>query len=381
MTIVPPATIGMLGGGQLGRYALIAARLAGYRTIVCDPDPAAPAGRVADVHLVTAYDEPASLERLAAECAVVTTEFENPPALALEALARSVVVAPAAAAVSIAQDRIAEKTFLVAHGVPVAPWAPLVVDADLGAAIGLGGPAIVKTARLGYDGKGQVGVGPAGDVAAAWRELGGVACVVERRVPLDIELSVVCARAADGSFVAYPVAENEHRGGILDVTVVPARIDPALAATATDLAGSIASALDYVGVLAVEMFVSDGSLLVNELAPRPHNSGHWTLDAAAIDQFALQVRAITGSGLGGTSLTAPAVAMANLLGDIWPDDGEPDWTPALADPAARLHLYGKSAARPGRKMGHLTVLAPDPTAAAARARALRAAVGRDPSEV
>ncbi|WP_116998753.1 5-(carboxyamino)imidazole ribonucleotide synthase [Desertimonas flava] len=370
----PPATIGMLGGGQLGRYALIAARIAGYRTIVCDPDPAAPAGRVADVHLVTAYDDPESLDRLAAECAVVTTEFENPPATALERLAADTVVAPSAAAVAVAQDRIAEKTFLAEHGIPVAPWAPLVVDGDLARAAALDGPVIVKSARLGYDGKGQIALNDGGDVAAAWRELGGAACVVERRVPLDVELSVVCARSADGAFVAYPVAENEHRDGILDLTIVPARIEPELAEAATGLAESIASALDYVGVLAVEIFVSDGELLVNELAPRPHNSGHWTLDAAGIDQFALQIRAITGSALGGTTLTAPAVAMVNLLGDLWPDGGDPDWSPVLGEPAARLHLYGKSAARRGRKMGHVTVVADDPTAAGIQARALRAAV-------
>lgn len=374
MTIIPPATIGMLGGGQLGRYALLAARVSGYRTIVVDPDPRAPAGRVADVHVVAAYDDAEALDRLAAECAVVTTEFENPPAAALERLARDVVVAPGARAVAVAQDRIAEKTFLADHGFPVAPWAPLRVSDDLGAATAVGGPAIVKTARLGYDGKGQIAVGSADLVADAWQELGGIDCVVERRVPLDVELSVVAARAADGRFAAYPVAENAHHVGILDVTVVPARVDPSLATAATALAGEIAAALDYVGVLAVELFVSGGELLVNELAPRPHNSGHWTLDAAAVDQFANQIRAITGSALGPTGLTAPAVAMANLLGDLWPADGEPDWSPVLADPDARLHLYGKATARPGRKMGHLTVVADDPAVAAARARALRDAV-------
>jgi 5-(carboxyamino)imidazole ribonucleotide synthase len=366
----------MLGGGQLGRYAIIAARLAGYGTVVLDPDPAAPAGRVADRHLVAPYDDPAALDELAATCAVVTTEFENPPAAALHRLAADVTVAPPPAAVAVAQDRIAEKTFLATHGFATAPWSPLVTDVDMVSASAIGVPAIVKTARLGYDGKGQFAIDATDTVAAAWQALGSVPCVVERRVPLDVEVSAIVARSASGDTVAYPIAETEHRDGILDVTIVPARVDERLALEAGMLAVAVAEALDYVGVLAVEMFVSGGRLLVNELAPRPHNSGHWTLDAANTDQFAQQVRAVTGSALGDPSMTAPAAAMVNLLGDLWfPEPGsepiEPDWAVALADATARLHLYGKREARPGRKMGHLTVLGTDATAAVESARSIR----------
>ena len=240
---------------------------------------------------------------------------------------------------------------------------------------GVAFPAIVKTARLGYDGKGQITVADDQSLAAALEAL-GVECIVEQRVPLDMELSVVVARTADGRTVAYPVAENHHADGILDLTVVPARIPAGRAAEASTLALEIATALDYVGVLAVEMFVSAGRLLVNELAPRPHNSGHWTLDAAVTSQFAQQVRAVCGLALGPTDITGgAAVAMVNLLGDRWAR-GAPDWSVALADPDARLHLYGKAEARPGRKMGHLTVLGAAPDDVAARALALRAAVTR-----
>ncbi len=364
--IVPPATIGVLGGGQLGRYTIIAARLMGYATMVLDPDPTAPAGRVADVHLIAPFDEPAALDRLAEDCAVVTTEFENPPAEALERLAADVTVAPPPAAVAIAQDRTAEKTFLASIGAPTAPW-------STGAPVGF--PAIVKTARLGYDGKGQRPVADRYQLAAALDEL-GVPCVVEQRMPLDVELSVIVARTADGRGVTYAVAENHHGGGILDLTVVPARIADGLAAEATALATRIADNLDYIGVLAVELFVSEGRLLVNELAPRPHNSGHWTLDAAATSQFEQQVRAVCGLALGPTDLVgADEVAMVNLLGDLWAH-GEPDWGVALADPAARLHLYGKTKPRPGRKMGHLTVLG---DGAAERAVALRRSLIGAPS--
>ena len=376
--IAPPAMIGMLGGGQLGRYAILAARVMGYGTIVLDPDPGAPAARVADEHLVAAYDDPAALDILANRCAVVTTEFENPPAAALQRLARDVRVAPSPAAVAIAQDRIAEKSFLSSNGFPVAPWAPLVMAADLDAARDLGAPAIIKTARLGYDGKGQRAVTDANALETAWDQLDRVMCVVEHRVPLDLELSALVARAADGSSVVYPIAENEHVAGILDLTVVPARIDVAVAADAEALARDLAERLDFVGVLAVEMFVSDGNLLVNELAPRPHNSGHWTLDGARTDQFAQQIRAVTGTALGDPSLTTGAVAMVNLLGDLWFADGdapiEPSWAAVLSDPAARLHLYGKAAPRPGRKMGHVTVLGDRPDDVAAAAVLLRHAV-------
>lgn len=371
--ITPPATIGMLGGGQLGRYALMAAATMGYRTIVLDPDPSAPAGVVAHEHLVAAYDDPAALRRLSFECDVVTTEFENPPAAAIAVLAQEVPVAPSVASISIAQDRIAEKRFLVDNGFPVGPHAALVDPDDSVESELVDGGAIVKTARLGYDGKGQRSVDGVAETVAAWADLGGVPSVIERRLDLNVEVSVLVARAADGRVETFPVAENHHVGGILDLTVVPARVSDELADRAVGLAMAIADALDYVGVLAVEMFVVDGELLVNELAPRPHNSGHWTLDACTTSQFEQQIRAVCGLGLGATTMTAPAIAMVNLLGDVWAD-GEPDWAAVLDDPSAKLHLYGKSEPRPGRKMGHLTVTSEVTTAAVADALARRAAL-------
>jgi 5-(carboxyamino)imidazole ribonucleotide synthase len=370
--ITSPATIGMLGGGQLGRYALIAAATMGYRTIVVDPDPSAPAATVAGEHLVTAYDDARSLRRLAAECDVVTIEFENPPADALDELAGSTLVAPGPEAVRIAQDRIAEKAFLVDNGFPVAPYAVL-ADPDVttpGTVEAIDGPALVKTARLGYDGKGQRKVDGAAEIHAAHAELGGVPCVVEAQLELQTELSVLVARTADARAETWAVAENRHVDGILDVSIVPADVEPALADRAAGLGMAIADALDFVGVLAVELFVADGELVVNELAPRPHNSGHWTLDASVTSQFEQQIRAVCGAGLGDTSMTAPAVAMVNLLGDRWAG-GEPRWERVLDDPHAKLHLYGKLEARPGRKMGHLTVTSEVTSAAVARALELR----------
>jgi 5-(carboxyamino)imidazole ribonucleotide synthase len=382
--ILPPSTIGVLGGGQLGRYALIAARQMGYRTVVLEPDAAAPAGAVADEHLVAPYDDPVALDRLAVACDVVTTEFENPPAAALERLAGSVLVAPSPAAIAIAQDRAAEKAFLTAHGFPVGPVAVLgaeVAGPDLADRIAaVGTPAIVKTCRLGYDGKGQRTAHSAAEVLGAWADLGGVPCVVERRLDLLAELSVIVARTAGGDIAVYDVADNEHVDGILDLTVVPARVSPAIADRAVGLASAVADALDFVGVLAVELFVVAGpdgapEVLVNELAPRPHNSGHWTLDAARTDQFEQQVRAVCGLALGPTTRTAEAVAMVNLLGDRWAG-GEPRWEAALGEPGVSLHLYGKAAPRPGRKMGHLTVTGRNGNEVAERARQVRAALTR-----
>lgn len=381
--ILPPATIGMIGGGQLGKYALVAANSMGYRTIVLDPDPSAPAGVVADEHLVAAYADHGALTRLAAECSVVTTEFENPPAPALARLAEEVVVAPGASAVAIAQDRILEKQYLTDLGIAVGPhvalrshdasdsWAMAAALAERG--------AVVKSARLGYDGKGQRRVTGADELTAAVGDLGGVDCIVESLLDLRMELSVVVGRTATGRSSTWAVAENVHVDGILDATVVPARIDRALADRAVATAESIAAALDFVGVLAVELFVVDGAtgpdLLVNELAPRPHNSGHWTLDASRTSQFEQQIRAVCGVGLADVSMTAPAAAMVNLLGDLWSTEGdevrEPDWSVALGDAAAALHLYGKAEPRPSRKMGHLTVVAATPDDAMRRALTLR----------
>jgi len=363
LTIVPPATIGLLGGGQLGRYALVAAKLMGYRTLVLDPDPAAPAGAVADVHLVARYDDSDALDRLAFECDVVTTEFETPPAASLDRLEQSTRVAPSASAVRIAQDRIAEKQFFRTAGFPVGPFA--IIDEahsvdTVREQLPTDGAAVVKTARLGYDGKGQVRIDRLDDVEDAWSDIDNVACVVEMLLDLDTEVSVLVARSATGETVIWPVAENTHAAGILDVSIVPATIDADLTSAAERLAVEIAERLDYVGVLAVEFFVvrnaiGELELLVNEIAPRPHNSGHWTLDGSVTSQYEQQIRAICGVGLGETSMTSPAVAMVNLLGDLW-GNGEPDWATVFTHPSAKLHLYGKTEPRPGRKMGHLTVI-------------------------
>jgi len=380
--IVPPATIGMLGGGQLGKYSLMAANAMGYRTIVVDPDAHAPARIVADEHLVAAYDDTPTLERLAADCSVVTTEFENAPAEALGRLATTVRVAPSANAVAVAQNRIVEKSFLADHGVAIGPHvaAPGAIDpealerarelADSG--------AIVKTAQFGYDGKGQRRVTDRAELDIALAEFAGNDCIVEALLDLRAEVSVVVARTERGSVSSWSVTENAHVDGILDVSVAPARITRELATRATELAARVADELGYVGVLAVEMFiVGDDELLVNEVAPRPHNSGHWTLDASVTSQFEQQIRAVCDVGLGDTAMTAPAVAMVNLLGDLWftadaAEPVEPNWAAALADPAATLHLYGKTEPRRGRKMGHLTVTAETPDAAESLARTLRA---------
>jgi 5-(carboxyamino)imidazole ribonucleotide synthase len=363
--IRPPATLGILGGGQLGRYFVMAARTMGYGTIVLEPDPDAPAGRVADEHLIAAYDDEGALRHLAAACEVVTTEFENPPSSAMEWLGNHIAVHPSPEVVGIAQDRRREKAFLRDNGVPIAPFVVIETDEDIVHAGELHFPGILKTARMGYDGKGQVTVSHHDELGTAWTQLDRQPCVLEERLQLDGEVSVVLARGATGQIAIYPTAHNTHVDGILDCTVVPF---PAQGADV--LATKIATALDYVGVLAVEMFVVDDRLVVNELAPRPHNSGHWTLDAARTSQFEQQVRAVCGVGLGDPSLCAPAAAMVNLLGDLWAD-GEPDWSLSLADPDVSLHLYGKTSARPGRKMGHITVTAANTVEAQFRAMALR----------
>ena len=366
--ITPPATLGILGGGQLGRYFVMAARTMGYRTIVLEPDPHAPAAAVADEHLVAAYGDEAALRHLASVCMAVTTEFENPPSQAMEWLTAHTQVHPSARAVAVTQDRRLEKAFLHDAGIPLAPFALIETEVDVVGAAGFYYPAILKTARMGYDGKGQITVTSHDALRSAWLQLDSQPCVLEQRLQLDGEVSVVLARSADGRTAIYPVAHNTHADGILDCTVVPYA-----APGATELATAIATSLDYVGVLAVEMFVIGGELLVNELAPRPHNSGHWTLDAARTSPFEQQVRAVCGVGLGDASMSAPAAAMVNLLGDLWAD-GEPDWARALADPCASLHLYGKTAPRPGRKMGHITVTAATADEARRRALAVRSSL-------
>lgn len=368
-TIHAPATLGLLGGGQLGRFFVQAAQKLGYRVLVLDPDPTSPAGQIADRHLAAAYDDRAALDALAADCAAVTTEFENVPAPSLEYLARSVRVRPSAAAVSVCQDRIAEKSFLRHQHLPHGPFAVIRAEQDLAAASPVLFPGVLKVARFGYDGKGQERVATHDEALATFQALGGEACVLEALLPLDCEVSVVLARDATGAAECFPLAENSHRHGILDVSIVPARISPALAASARECALRIATALDFIGTLGVEFFISRGVLYVNEMAPRPHNSGHYTLDATATSQYEQQVRALCGLPLGSPTLTSPAV-MVNLLGDLW-SGGEPKWSTLIERPGLHLHLYGKRGARPGRKMGHFTVLGtnlPDVLAAALEAR-------------
>ena len=370
--LLPPATLGVLGGGQLGRFFVIAARQMGYRVMVLDPDPASPAGALADRHLAAEYEDRAALDALARACAAITTEFENVPAESLAWLAQRCRVAPSADCVAIAQDRIREKATLAAHGFPLGAYAPVLAEADLARADLY--PGILKRARFGYDGKGQARVASPAEARAAWRAFDGAPCVLERQVALEAEVSVVVARGADGATVPFPVAENRHRQGILDVSIVPARVADALAREAQAMAARLAGAIGYVGVLGVEFFVADGRLLVNEIAPRPHNSGHYTLEACATSQFEQQVRALCGLPLGDARLASPAT-MVNLLGDLWRSDEDPDWAVVLGEPRAHLHLYGKAAARPGRKMGHFTVLDAAPDGAVDAALALRARLG------
>jgi 5-(carboxyamino)imidazole ribonucleotide synthase len=371
--IFPDAMLGMLGGGQLGRMFTLAAHSMGYRVTVLDPDPLSPAGAIADVHLKAAYQDREALQHLADTCAAVTTEFENVPADSLRWLANHSIVRPAGDAVAVAQDRIREKAFFRDCGLGVAPYAVIEAVDDIAQAGAGHFPGILKRARFGYDGKGQARVADAGEARAAFVRFGAEACVLESVVDLACEVSVVVARGADGATRVFPVAENQHRHGILDVCIVPARITAALAAQAERAAMCIAERLRYVGVLAVEFFVTrGGELLVNEVAPRPHNSGHYTIDACATSQFEQQARALCGLALGDTRLLSPVV-MVNLLGDAW-GSGVPDWQRLFDNPRAKLHLYGKHEARPGRKMGHFTVLGDTVDAALAEAMTLRAAL-------
>lgn len=369
--IQPGATLGLLGGGQLGRMFTQAAQRMGFEVVVLDPDPVSPAGRIASRHLQAAYTDEGALAELGENVRAVTTEFENVPAASLTFLRDYCPVRPGPDAVKVTQDRIAEKTFALAQGLGTAPFAPIRDERDCVAAFrSVGTPALIKTAQLGYDGKGQAAVEDADEAARAFLRFGGRPCILERRLSLDLEISVVLARGEDGAIVPFPAAENRHVNGILDTTVVPATIPDELALRACDAAGTLATAMGYVGTMAVEFFVVDGhSLLVNEIAPRPHNSGHYTLDACATDQFEQQVRTLAGLPLGDPALLSPA-AMVNLLGDLW-ERGQPAWERALADPKVHLHLYGKTEPRPGRKMGHITVLAPTPEEALQRALAAR----------
>ncbi|HEX3702254.1 MAG TPA: 5-(carboxyamino)imidazole ribonucleotide synthase [Vicinamibacterales bacterium] len=363
-SILPGGTIGVLGGGQLGRMFAMSARRLGYRVHTLSPEHDTPTGQIADVEINAAYDDLDAVRAFAKGVDVVTFEFENVPAAAAAAAEQHAIVRPNGHALFVAQHRLREKTFLASHGLPVAPFAPVRSASDLAAAIAtVGCPSILKTAAFGYDGKGQVVVAHASEADAAWSGLGHQEAILEALVDLDREISVIGARGVDHAWSHFDPIENVHRHHILDVSVAPASIPHALAAQAVEATRAVMEALDYVGILAIEFFVTRaGLLLINELAPRPHNSGHLTFDACRTSQFEQQLRAVCGLPLGAADLLQPA-AMANLLGGVWAH-GTPNWTAALAMPTVKLHLYGKATPRSGRKMGHLTALAP--TAAEAR---------------
>jgi 5-(carboxyamino)imidazole ribonucleotide synthase len=368
-----PKTLGVLGGGQLGRMFCHAAQQLGFKTVVLDADPSSPAGTIAHQHIQTTYLDDAGLDQLAASCDAITTEFENVPAQALESLAKLRPVHPSHSAVRVCQDRSLEKQWFADCGIACAPNATLASEADCAAAAANLFPAILKTAQMGYDGKGQVSVAAPGELLAAWRSLGGVRCVLEKKLPLAKELSVIVARGADGTVVNLPVQQNLHVNGILAITQVPAPdISASQAETAVQAAKTLSQRLGYVGVLCVEFFVlADGSLVANELAPRPHNSGHYSIEACDVSQYQLQVRTLAGMPLTQPRLTQAAV-MVNVLGDVWfdgDDSREPNWPGVLAIQGAALHLYGKLETKRGRKMGHITVTADTLTEAKTKAQA------------
>ena len=357
MIILPGAMLGLLGGGQLGRMFTMAAQTLGYQVTVLDPTTDSPAGRIAERHLQADYLDYQALSDLSSTCAAITTEFENVPAEALRYLAQQRVVSPGANSVSIAQSRIQEKQFLSANGFAVVPFAVIQSGDDLASPIYQSlCPGILKVSQLGYDGKGQVRITHINDLSPAFEKLRQVPCVLEQFLPLAGEISVILARGFDGKTVHFPVIENQHQQGILDISLIPARVSDSIQQQACRIATELATKLDYQGVLCVEFFLlNDGQLLINEIAPRPHNSGHFSIDACITSQFEQQVRTLCQLPLGSTAMKTPAAVMINLLGDLW-HNGEPDWRFVLKQPAAKLHLYGKSEARPGRKMGHITVL-------------------------
>lgn len=359
MAILPGSTLGMLGGGQLGRMFVIAARTMGYEVIVLDPDADSPAGKTASRHLQAAYDDREALDDLAQHCAAVSTEFENIPADTLDYLAKSLPVHPSASALRIAQNRVLEKKFFDRQGLNTTPYLAINSDADLVLAENFEYPAILKTATLGYDGKGQFVCNSFDELGTAYNQISSQACVLEKKIDLAMEVSVVLCRSETGDVDYFPVAQNEHRNGILDISAAPAELSQETGIAVRQAARSIADGLDYCGVLAVEFFIStDQQVLVNEMAPRPHNSGHFTIDACETSQFEQQLRMMCGIPAG-SSRQHSAVVMWNILGDLWPRDGTPDWGEVLGQGNMKLHLYGKSEARAGRKMGHINCLASD----------------------
>ncbi len=358
--LLPGATIGMLGGGQLGRMFTIAARNIGYKVIVLEPDTGSPAGQLADEHIIADYDNAEALVIFGKQCDVITTEFENIPAKVLKTLTEYCPVFPTANAVEKAQDRIVEKEFILSCGLLPVPYGVIRNHSDIAqAAKNITFPAILKTARFGYDGKGQQTINTEEDIEAAFEQAGQVPCVLEQRIDLDCEISVILGRNQQGETQCFPVAENIHRDGILFQTLVPARVNDDIKSAAQAAAQRMADKLDYIGVMAVEFFVTrKGELLINEMAPRTHNSGHYTLDACVTSQFEQQVRMVCGLPFGDSRLLSPVV-MTNLLGDLWRSDknSQPHWDKLLQSPSSKLHLYGKMEARVGRKMGHYCTLA------------------------
>lgn len=374
--VLPGATIGVLGSGQLGRMLALEARRMGYRVHTLSPGVDTPTGQVADLEITAEYNDIEAIRAFARGVDVMTFEFENVATDAADAAAEIVPVRPSGAALHITQQRVREKSFLAGRDIPVTPFATAHSLNKLTAGLAsVGVPAIVKTAAFGYDGKGQHRVTRVDDAERVWDLIGHQEVIIERVVDFTHEISVVAARGVDGEFAHYGAIENVHRNHILDLTVSPARVPDAIASEAVQLAQRVIEDLAYVGVLCVEFFVTrDGRVLVNEIAPRPHNSGHFTIDACVTSQFEQQVRAVCGLALGDTSLIKPA-AMVNLLGDLWAG-GEPDWAAALAMPGVKLHLYGKSDPRAGRKMGHITALGDSVDEAAAKALAARDALRR-----
>jgi 5-(carboxyamino)imidazole ribonucleotide synthase len=373
---LPGATIGLMGSGQLGRMFAVAARRMGYRIHVFSPEKETPAGQFADSEATGAYEDEAAVRDFAKRLDLLTFEFENIPRQTVDWCAAECEVRPASSVLHTAQNRLREKDFLSGAGIPVAPYRAVHNAPELMHALEeIKTPAILKSAAFGYDGKGQRLIEDPFDLDEIWRNRPGDELILERSVDFDKEVSVIVARGPDGAMATFPVCENMHRNHILDITAVPARVSANVEKSAADLARTIAEKMDLVGLLAVEMFLQrDGALLVNELAPRPHNSGHWTIEGCATSQFEQHLRAVCGLPLGSTEIVQPS-AMANLLGDLW-EDGEPNWAAALAVPGVRLHVYGKHHPRPRRKMGHLTALASDAEAAIAAVTKARDALSQ-----
>jgi 5-(carboxyamino)imidazole ribonucleotide synthase len=370
-SIPPGSIIGVLGSGQLGRMFAIAARRMGYRVHTLSPDEDTPTGQVADLEVTASYDDLEAVRQFAKRVAAVTFEFENVPAAAAAAAAEFAPVRPAGRVLHITQHRLREKMFLSQAGLPVTPFRDVTSAPELRTAVEqLSSPAILKSAGFGYDGKGQFKINGSGDIDAAWKAVAEQEAVLEAFVDFKSEVSVVAARTETGEFAHFGVVENRHHNHILDITIAPADVEPCIERQAIEICRTVLEKLDVIGVLCVEFFLCrSGELIINELAPRPHNSGHFTFDANVTSQFEQQLRAVCGLPLGAVKQLAPA-AMANVLGDLW-EDGEPNWEAALSVPNVKLHLYGKLDPRPGRKMGHLTALSPTPEQALANVNLAR----------